>query len=244
VTQLLAESMLLALAGGALGMALAQRRRGAGGAARAGQYSAPRGSENRRPVVSVCAGRIGGHGHFIRHRAGDRSVSGGNLNAALREVGRGGTTGYSGRMARNGLVVAEVALAVVVLIGAGLLIRSFVRLRSADPGFRPSGLLTLRVPLAGGRNAAPDRRIAFFQQVADRVAALPGVRAVGAVNGLPLTGLGVGSAFAVDGRPAPAPEQRPMGCCGRSLPHISAPWGFRCWRGAGSRTRTPARRRR
>jgi putative ABC transport system permease protein len=114
-------------------------------------------------------------------------------------------------MVRNVLVVAEVALAVVVLIGAGLLIRSFVRLRSADPGFQPSGLLTLRLPLAGGRNASPDRRIAFFQQVTDRVAALPGVRAVGAVNGLPLTGLGIGSTFAVDGRPAPAPEQRPMG---------------------------------
>jgi putative ABC transport system permease protein len=113
-------------------------------------------------------------------------------------------------MVRNTLVVAEVALAVLVLIGAGLLIRSFVRLRSADPGFRPSGLLTLRLPLAGGRNAATDRRIAFFQQVADRLAALPGVRAVGGVSGLPLTGLGGGSAFAVDGRPAPPPEQRPI----------------------------------
>jgi predicted permease len=112
---------------------------------------------------------------------------------------------------RSVLVVVEVALAVVVLIGAGLLIRSFVRLRSADPGFQPAGLLTLRLPLAGGRNASPDRRIAFFQQVTDRVVTLPGVRAVGAVNGLPLTGLGVGSNFAVDGRPAPAPEQRPMG---------------------------------
>jgi putative ABC transport system permease protein len=111
---------------------------------------------------------------------------------------------------RSVLVVAEVALAVLVLIGAGLLMRSFVGLRSADPGFRPAGLLTLRVPLAGGRNAAPDRRIAFFRQVADRVATLPGVRAVGAVSGLPLTGLGEGSAFAVDGRPAPAPEQRPI----------------------------------
>jgi putative ABC transport system permease protein len=137
-------------------------------------------------------------------------LSGANLNAALMEVGRGGTTGRSGRMVRHALVVAEVALAVVVLIGAGLLMRSFARLRSADPGFQPSGLLTLRVPLAGGRNAAPDRRIAFFQQVADRVATLPGVRAVGAVNGLPLTGLGGGSTFAVDGRPAPPPEQRPV----------------------------------
>jgi putative ABC transport system permease protein len=98
-----------------------------------------------------------------------------------------------------------------VLIGAGLLIRSFIRLRSVDPGFQPSGLLTVRVPLGGGRNTAPDRRIAFFHQLSDRISTLPGVRAVGAVNDLPLAGFGVGSHFAVEGRPAPNVEQRPLG---------------------------------
>jgi putative ABC transport system permease protein len=112
---------------------------------------------------------------------------------------------------RNTLVVTEVALAVVVLIGAGLLIRSFIRLRSVDPGFRPTGVLTVRVPLGGGRNTASDRRIAFFRQLSDRIATLPGVRAVGAVNDLPLAGLGNGSYFAVEGRPAPNAEQRPLG---------------------------------
>ena len=210
VVQLLSESVLLALAGGALGLALA--RGVVALVARLGPASIPRLAEARIDArlflfalgVSVATGILFGIAPAI-------ACTGGNLNATLRESGRGGTVGRSGRMVRNALVVAEVALAVLVLIGAGLLMRSFVRLRSADPGFRPSGLLTLRVPLAGGRNAAPDRRIAFFQQVAERVAALPGVRAVGAVNGLPLTGLGGGSAFAVDGRPAPAPEQRPIG---------------------------------
>ncbi|MGA2723803.1 MAG: ABC transporter permease [Bryobacteraceae bacterium] len=210
VAQLLSESMLLALAGGALGMALA--RGVVALVARLGPASIPRLAEAGVDArlflfalgVSAATGILFGIAPAIQ-------ISGADLNAALTEVGRGGTTGRSARMVRNALVVAEVALAVVVLIGAGLLIRSFVRLRSADPGFRPSGLLTLRVPLAGGRNAAPDRRIAFFQQVTERVAALPGVRAVGAVSGLPLTGLGGGSAFAVDGRPAPAPEQRPIG---------------------------------
>jgi len=65
--------------------------------------------------------------------------------------------------------------------------------------------------MAGGRNASPDRRIAFFEQVASRLATLPGVRAVGAVSGLPLTGLGGGTTFAVEGRPAPPPDQRTMG---------------------------------
>ena len=210
VAQLLSESVLLALAGGALGLVLA--RGVVALVARLGPASIPRLAEARIDArlflfalgVSLATGILFGIAPAIQG-------SGANLNATLRESSRGGTTGRSGRMVRNVLVVAEVALAVLVLIGAELLIRSFVRLRSADPGFRPSGLLTLRVPLAGGRNVAPDRRIAFFQQVADRVATLPGVGAVGAVNGLPLTGLGGGSTFAVDGRPAPAPEQRPVG---------------------------------
>ena len=210
VVQLFSESVLLALAGGALGLALA--RGVVALVARLGPASIPRLAEASIDArlflfalgVSVATGVLFGIAPAIQG-------SGADLNAALREGGRGGTASRSGRMVRNVLVVVEVALAVVVLIGAGLLIRSFVRLRSADPGFQPSGLLTLRLPLAGGRNASPDRRIAFFQQVTDRVAALPGVRAVGAVNGLPLTGLGIGSTFAVDGRPAPAPEQRPMG---------------------------------
>jgi putative ABC transport system permease protein len=210
VVQLLSESVVLALAGGALGLALA--RGVVALVARLGPASIPRLAEASIDArlflfalgVSVATGVLFGIAPAMQG-------SGADLNAALREGGRGGTASRSGRMVRNVLVVVEVALAVVVLIGAGLLIRSFVRLRSADPGFQPSGLLTLRLPLAGGRNASPDRRIAFFQQVTDRVAALPGVRAVGAVNGLPLTGLGIGSTFAVDGRPAPAPEQRPMG---------------------------------
>jgi len=209
VAQLLSESLLLALAGGALGVALA--RGVVALVARLGPVSIPRLGEASIDArlflftlgISVATGILFGIAPAIE-------CTGGNLNAALTEVGRGGTAGRSGRRVRSVLVVAEVALAVLVLIGAGLLMRSFVGLRSADPGFRPAGLLTLRVPLAGGRNAAPDRRIAFFRQVADRVATLPGVRAVGAVSGLPLTGLGEGSAFAVDGRPAPAPEQRPI----------------------------------
>jgi putative ABC transport system permease protein len=118
--------------------------------------------------------------------------------------------GRGGRAVRNLLVVSEVALAVVVLIGAGLLIRSFLRLRAINPGFQPSGVLTLRVPMTGGGNAAPGRRIAFFQQLSDRVASLPGVRSVGSVNGLPLTGLGGGLQFAVVGRPAPPAAQWPI----------------------------------
>jgi putative ABC transport system permease protein len=132
------------------------------------------------------------------------------LSVALNEGGRGGSAGRAGRRIRNTLVSTEVALAVVVLIAAGLLMRSFIRLRGVDPGFRPAGVLTVRVPLAGGHNGATDRRIAFFRQVTDRVTALPAVRGVGAVNALPLTGLDVGATFAVVGRPATDQAMRPV----------------------------------
>ena len=82
------------------------------------------------------------------------------MKAAAAALGR-----TSRRRLRNTLVVTEVALAVVVLIGAGLLMRSFMRLRAVNPGFRPAGVLTVRVPLGGGRNLAPERRIAFFRQL-------------------------------------------------------------------------------
>ena len=210
VAQLLTESLLLALGGGVLGLLLA-----AGTVsllAHAGPASVPRLSQAAIDprlfgfalAVSLATGILFGLAPAMQG-------SGSSLSESLSAGGRGGTAGRGGRRLRNALVVTEVALAVVVLIGAGLLIRSFIRLRSVDPGFRPSGVLTVRVPLGGGRNTAPDRRIAFFRQLSDRIATLPGVRAVGAVNDLPLTGFGTGSQFAVEGRPAPSVEQRPIG---------------------------------
>jgi len=210
MAQLLSESMILALGGGAFGVLLAVA--GVGLLARLGQASIPRLAEARVDAsvflfalcVSVATGLLFGV-------APAWQISSARLHEALKEGGRGGTTGISGRILRRLLVVVEVELAVVLLIGAGLLLRSFVRLRSVDPGFRPAGLLTMRLPMAGGRNSAPARRVAFLQEVLDRVATLPGVESVGGVNGLPLTGLGGGTNFAVEGRPAPPPEQRPIG---------------------------------
>jgi putative ABC transport system permease protein len=206
--QLLSESLLLSLAGGALGLLLAW------GAiallARLGPASIPRLAEARLDwrlflfalAVSVATGVLFGLAPAIQG-------SGAKLNATLIEAGRGRTAARSGRLLRNALVVVEIALAVLVLIGAGLLIRSFARLRAVDLGFQPSGLLTLRLPLAGARNATAERRIAFLQQAEDRVAALPGVRAVAAVDTLPLTDFGFGTTFAVEGRPVP--DEKPMG---------------------------------
>ena len=206
--QLLVENLLLSLAGGALGLLLAWGTIVL--VARLGPASIPRLAEVRLDwrlflfalAISLATGVVFGLVPAIQGSAS-------SLNATLIEGGRGRTAARSGRLLRNGLVVTEVGLAVVVLIGAGLLIRSFVRLRTVDLGFQPSGLLTLRLPLAGARNAAAERRIAFMQQVEERVGALPGVRAVAAVDTLPLGGFGFGTTFAVEGRPVPA--EKPIG---------------------------------
>jgi putative ABC transport system permease protein len=205
--QLLSESLLLSLAGGALGLVLAWG--GVALVARLGPASIPRLAEARLDGrlflfalgVSVATGVLFGLAPAIQ-------CSGGKINTTLLEGGRGRTAARSGRLLRDCLVVAEVALAVLVLIGAMLLIRSFAHLRAVDLGFQPSGLVTLRLPLEGVRNAAAERRIAFLDQAEERIAALPGVRAVAAVDTPPLTGLGIGATFVVAGRAVP--DQHPL----------------------------------
>ena len=208
VFQLLAESLTLAAAGGILGLVLAWG--GVGLLTRLGAAAIPRLAGARLDwrvflfalAVSALTGMLFGLAPALQ-------LSAANPQAALMESGRGSTAARSSRLLRNGLVVSEIALALLVLIGAGLLMRSFVRLRAVDPGFQPANLLTLRLPLSP--NVPIDRRVAFLDRLSGRLAALPGVRSIGAVNNLPLTGLGVGATFAVDGRPAPPPEQRPIG---------------------------------
>jgi putative ABC transport system permease protein len=226
VTQFLAESAMLALGGGLLGLLLAR------GAvllvSRLGPASIPRLTEARVDgrllvfalAISVLTGIVFG---IVPALQGSR----GNVSAALMEGGRSGTTGRSARWLRSALVVAEIALALVLLIGAGLLIRGFERLRAVDPGFRPANVLTMRVPLGGGRNNAIERRVAFFQQLTDKIAAIPGVLSVGAVSALPLSGLGNGSWFWIDGRPAPPPERRPLAATRGATPGYFRTMGIR-----------------
>ena len=200
--QLLLEAVLLSLAGGVLGLLVAWA--GVALVARFGPASIPRLTEARLDWrvflfalgISVLTGVLFGLAPAIQS-------SGEQINDALLEGGRSRTAARSTHWLRNALIVIEVGLAVLVLVGTGLLIRSFAQLRTVDLGFEPSGLLTLRLPLAGARNAAAERRIAFLQQAQARVAALPGMRGVAAVDTLPLSGFGFGTTFAIDGRPVP-----------------------------------------
>ena len=123
-----------------------------------------------------------------------------NLTEALRDGARG--SGQSGRRARvrNGLVIAEVALALVLLIGASLFVRSFLNLQSASPGFATDQLLTLRFFMAGDAYAQPEQRQQRTEDIVRRIEALPGVESAYASNFIPLGGGGGGGFTIVDGR--------------------------------------------
>ena len=118
-----------------------------------------------------------------------------DLNTSLKAGGRsgqseGGLHVTRGRL-RGLLVVSELALSLILLIGAGLLIRSFVRLGNVPPGFNPDGVLTFQVVASGPKYRKPEPVVQFYREIEGRIARLPGVRSEGAVSPLPLTG-GVG----------------------------------------------------
>jgi predicted permease len=135
-----------------------------------------------------------------------QTVAGGALAFRLQSESRG-STGARLRT-RNALVVAQTALAVLLLVGAGLLLKSFVRLQRVDPGFDPRHVLTFGVSLPDASYPTPERSALFYQSLIERVDALPGVRAAGAVFGLPLTDFGYSiSALELDGRTLSQEEQ-------------------------------------
>jgi putative ABC transport system permease protein len=117
--------------------------------------------------------------------------------------------GARGRLARNLLILGEVAIALVLLVGAGLLLRSFARLRAVDPGFRTERVLTAELVLPDQKYEERERQILFTRELLDRLRALPGVESADTVFPLPLSGQGFVLAFAVQGRPEPPPGATP-----------------------------------
>jgi len=131
-----------------------------------------------------------------------------DLNEWLNEAARS-SAGLSRRRVGNLLVMLEVALALVLLVGAGLLARSFARLMSVDPGFNPDHVLTVNLSLPGQRYPKEQKQARFYDQVMERLRELPGVDAVGATSQLPLAGGDSWLPYTVEGRPAPPPGQEP-----------------------------------
>jgi predicted permease len=132
-----------------------------------------------------------------------------NVNDTLKEGGRSGSEGVQRNHLRSLLVVSEFALALMLLIGAGLMIRTFAALAAVDPGFNPDNLISMIVSVAGSKEADAGRREVFYRQLIERQRSLPGVQAAGAINHLPLAGDLWGWHFAIEGRPKPRPGEAP-----------------------------------
>jgi len=128
-----------------------------------------------------------------------------NLNETLKDGGGKGTFskgGKAGARWRNALVVAEIALSLVLLVGAGLMVRSFIQILRTDLGVKPGNAVTMNLALPREKYAEAQQRRNFFEQLLDRVAALPGVSGVGAVHALPMGGSTDGNSFQIVGQPA------------------------------------------
>ncbi len=132
-----------------------------------------------------------------------------HLQDALKEGGAAGAGREGGRV-RRVFVAAEVAIALVLLVGAGLMTRSFLALQAIDPGFDPRGVITFEVSVAGTRQAEPGRRPILYRQILERIAALPGVRSAGAINHIPIAGDIWGFPYRIEGRPKPGPGESPV----------------------------------
>jgi putative ABC transport system permease protein len=209
VRQLMAESLLLAVLGGAAGLVLAWW---AVGVLRA--VVADRLPIQRLELVAI-------DGWVLAFTAGVAllsgvffgivpalTASGAELTTALKQGGRSGSAAR-GTRARGAFVVVEIAMALVLLVGAGLLIRSFAQLVSVDPGFDVSGRATMSVGLPGSRYDIPSRA-EFFRRLFEQIDRLPGVQSSGAVSFLPLEGLGAATRYEAVGEPVPALGQEPV----------------------------------
>jgi putative ABC transport system permease protein len=208
--QFLIESLLVSLTGAALGLALAQWSRHALQAMLrpdAGSFSVHLAQWNQIELdgrvllftlaLAIATGILFGLAPAI-------TASRGNVNAALKDGGRGFAGGSGGRF-RKILVAVEIAVAFVLLVGAGLLTRSFAKLRAIDPGFDSRNVMTMLVSLAGRPEYVGGPRESLYRTILERVRAVPGVQGASMTNHLPLAGDTWGTFIAVEGRPVPAP---------------------------------------
>jgi putative ABC transport system permease protein len=203
--QLFTESMLLALMGGALGLTLAFL--GVRAIAALAPPNVPRLDEAGLDLtvvgftlaVSVLTGLLFGMAPLLRQR----KLA---LSEDLREGGRSGQEGREGGRLRSFLVAAEVAASLVLLVGAGLLFQSLLRLRTVDMGLDPANALTMRVTLPQGSYGEAGRRVDAFRSLQQRMEELPAVEAAGFIYDVPLDGDRQGTGFVFEGEADPTPD--------------------------------------
>lgn len=208
IRQVLTESTVLAIAGGAAGVALAPLVLGELG--NLSSIALPRMAAVRidgwvlafAAAITLVTGFL--FGMAPAWQASRRAPA-----EELKEGGRGGGAGAAAGRLRGLLVVAETALSVVLLVGAGLLLRSFVQVLAVDPGFHADKVLTLRVSLPSEKYAKPERIVAFYRDALSRISTLPGVEASGATAALPLSGLGGSGTITIDTQAVPQDQRTP-----------------------------------
>jgi predicted permease len=205
VRQLVTEAVVLSVAGGVLGLALAYWGTEALIAAKPADL--PRldeiGLDATVVLFTLGAAVLTG---LIFGMVPALQATNEHLLRGLQESGRAGGGGRRAHTMRSALVVAEMALAVILLTGSGLLIRSFIELTRVDPGFQPDGAMSIRVTFQGEPYRSGDPVRSRIVEIEERLRALPGVAAVGTGSVLPLGGLGALNDFAVDGAPPPPPN--------------------------------------
>ena len=200
VRQILTESMLIALLGGVLGLMLGVW--GVRALVALSPDKLPRlhmvGIDGRMFGFTLAVSLLTG---VIFGLAPAFPVSKANLNELLKSGSRGATGGLRHARLRGLLVIAEVSLAFVLLIGAGLLLRSFISLQRVDPGFNPERVLTASVNMSYARYSDQRLLATFFQRLLAKIQTLPGVRSAGATTDLPWTGYDENTSFVIEGRP-------------------------------------------
>jgi len=215
IRSLMVESVMLALIGGVLGLLTAYW--GTGMALKALPDALPRVNEIKVDanvllftlVASIITGLVFGVTPALQ-------ASNPNLNEMLKEGGRSGSSGRQGL--RSALVVAEIAISLVLLVGSGLLIRSFIALNRVNPGFDDRNLLTFDVSLSSKEFAEAPKVRRFFMQLLEKIEALPGVQRAGTTDLLPLGGSDSENQFFITNRPRPSPSELPL-----AMSYITSP---------------------
>ena len=198
--QILAETLLLSLAGGALGLFLARfcitliQKFLADRLPNATEITLDAPVLAFTLFLALLAGILAGLLPAVR-------FTGTDVNEALKQGQSRGSSDSSGSKTRGLLVVSEVALSLVLLIGAGLMIRSLLQLSSVQPGFDPNNVLTARLTVPGTKFSSPAAQISFYDQVLRQVRATPGVESAGLIDSLPIDGDGSHQPVAVEGQP-------------------------------------------
>lgn len=209
IRQILTESVLVSIVGGGLGVLVAMW--GTEALVSLNPQGIPRSSEigvdAKVLVFALAASVVSG---LLFGLVPALQTSRQNLNEVLKEAGKSVVGNAGGRRIRSMLAVFEVALALVLLAGAGLLIKGFSRLQDVDAGFNHSNVLTFQLTLPEAGYARPAQQTAFQKDFLDRLAGLPGVTSAAAISQAPLAGGGPQYTFSIEGLPLPSPSDAPI----------------------------------